>query len=239
MRNHRWVILLIVLIAVALGLNIAADQVKKTLINLPTSKLLIAPAPGDPQPTNNFPTSIRLTPDGRYAVMLEMGYGTMDSGVRQGIAVLDLKTNKLAEFFDDRLAKSARQTYFVGLAIGSDGNHLYASMGSITDPLGKKPASTGNGIAVYQFSDGKVTPERFIPIPPQQLAEGKKAGRISREAPNGAAVPFPAGIAIVGTDQGDNLLVADNLSDDVLLLDPKTGNILHRFDLSTSQDVPA
>ena len=37
----------------------------------------------------------------------------------------------------------------------------------------------------------------------------------------------------------EKLLVADNLSDDVLLLDPATGTIEHRFDLSESDAVPS
>src|SRR6185369_6920197 len=47
------------------------------------------------------------------------------------------------------------------------------------------------------------------------------------------------GIAVIKRDSGDQLLVADNLSDDVLLMDAATGNIIHRFDVSTGNYVPS
>ncbi len=52
-------------------------------------------------------------------------------------------------------------------------------------------------------------------------------------------VPFPAAIAVVGAAGAEKLLVADNLSDDVLLMDAATGAIEKRFDLSESDAVPS
>jgi YVTN family beta-propeller protein len=53
------------------------------------------------------------------------------------------------------------------------------------------------------------------------------------------AVPFPAAIAVLRTKANtDLLLVADNLSDDVLLIDAVTGKTTARFDLSGSDTVP-
>jgi DNA-binding beta-propeller fold protein YncE len=52
-------------------------------------------------------------------------------------------------------------------------------------------------------------------------------------------VPFPAALAVVGAAGAEKLLVADNLSDDVLLLDAATGAIEHRFDLAESDAVPS
>ncbi len=52
-------------------------------------------------------------------------------------------------------------------------------------------------------------------------------------------VPYPAAIAIVGAAGAERLLVADNLSDDVLLMDAATGAIATRFDLSESDAVPS
>ncbi|HEX9110400.1 MAG TPA: phosphoesterase, partial [Terriglobales bacterium] len=151
----------------------AADPSRR--INLPTSKSLTLPVPGYLARTNSFPATIALSPDGRYAALLNQGYGTQETGARQSIAILDLSNNQLHDFPDDRLSdeETTHQSYFIGLAFSSDGHHLYASMGSITDPTGQKPKSTGNGIAVYKFSAGQVTPERFIKIPPQRLAAGK------------------------------------------------------------------
>ena len=67
------------------------------------------------------------------------------------------------------------------------------------------------------------------------------------------AVPYPAAIAVVEPTHGDKaamhgapgllagewLLVADNLSDDALLIEVTTGKVVQRFDLSESDVVPA
>ena len=55
-------------------------------------------------------------------------------------------------------------------------------MGSITDATGEKPTSTGNGIAEYKVADGQVTPERFIKIPPQPVADGKVVAYEAQDA---------------------------------------------------------
>src|ERR1700739_4042682 len=114
-------------------------------INLPTSKMLTVPAPGKIANTNSFPATMVLSPDGRYAALLNGGYGTQETMAHQSIAVLDLKTNRIADYPDARLGDEAHQSYFLGLAFSSDGKHLYASVGSITDPTGEKHGDTGNG----------------------------------------------------------------------------------------------
>ncbi len=217
----------------------AADRARR--INLPTSKSLTLPVPGYLARTNSFPATIALSPDGRYAALLNQGYGTQESGARQSIAILDLSNNQLHDFPDDRLSDdySTRQSYFIGLAFSSDGQHLYASMGSITDPTGEKPKSTGNGIAVYKFADGQVTPERFIKIPPQPIAEGKEVAFGLRATPAGTAPPFPAGFAVLPGAKGDRLLVANNLSDNVVLLNVTSGKIEKSFDLSRNHYIPS
>ncbi|HXY77540.1 MAG TPA: hypothetical protein VEH47_01900 [Candidatus Acidoferrales bacterium] len=223
----------------------AADPSRR--INLPTSKSLTFPVPGYLARTNSFPSTIALSPDGRYAALLNQGYGTQEAGARQSIAILDLSNNQLRDFPDDRLSDdhSTPQSYFIGLAFSSDGKHLYASVGSITDPTGEKPTSTGNGIAVYKFADGQVTPERFLKIPPQPVAEGKEVAFGLRKTPAGTALPYPAGLAVLPavnremerrasspvTPAGDRLLVANNLSDNVVLLDTTSGQIEKSFTL--------
>jgi DNA-binding beta-propeller fold protein YncE len=217
----------------------AADRSRR--INLPTSKRLTLPVPGYLGRTNSFPATIALSPDGRYAALLNQGYGTEESGARQSIAILDLSNNQLHDFPDDRLSDdySTRQSYFIGLAFSTDGKHLYASMGSITDPTGEKPKSTGNGIAVYKFAGGQVTPERFIKIPPQKIADGKEVAFGLRKTPAGTALPYPAGFAVLAGAKGDRLLIANNLSDNVVLLDVATGKIEKAVDLSPDRHVPA
>src|SRR5450631_160278 len=217
----------------------AADRSRR--INLPTSKTLTLPVPGYLARTNSFPATIALSPDGRYAALLNQGYGTQETGARQSIAILDLSNNQLHDFPDDRLSDeySTHQSYFFGLAFSSDGEHLYASMGSITDPTGEKPKSTGNGIAVYKFADGQVAPERFIKIAPQPIAEGKEVAFGLRKTPAGTALPYPAGLAVLPGAKGDRLLVASNLSDNVVLLDVTSGRIEKSFDLSRNRYIPS
>ena len=51
--------------------------------HLPTSKTVLHPTPGAPQRTNGFPETIALSPDGRYAALLNNGYGSAESGTKQ------------------------------------------------------------------------------------------------------------------------------------------------------------
>src|ERR1035441_1416986 len=205
---------------------------------LPTSKMLSAPSPGRIGSTNSFPATMVLSPDGRFAALLNDGYGTQETMAHQSIAVLDLKTNQIADYPDARLSDESHQSYFIGLAFSSDGRHLYASVGSLTDPTGAKAGNTGNGIAVYRFTEGKVAPERFIPIALQPLSTGKKLA-VGLKAPPHMAIPYPAGMALIADGGRDKLLVANNLSDNAVLLDLATGKVLQAFDLTTSDLVPS
>jgi len=231
-------ILASVLIAMV-TLLLAKQPAKTDQVGLPTTKILRKPSPGRLGPVNSFPVTIALSPDGRFAALLSFGYGTQKSQAHQSIAVLDLRNNQITDFPDERLAESAKQTYFLGLAFSGDGKHLYASMSSITDPTGGQKNDTGNGIAVYSFSEGKVAPERFIKVPLQPLPAGHKVAWGLREVPAGTAIPYPAGLAVVNQQGREQLLVANNLSDNVILLDPENGNTLESFDLSTHAIVPS
>ncbi len=208
-------------------------------VYLPTSKYLTTSSPGRIGFLNSFPATIAISPDGRYAAVLNDGYGTQETQAHQSISVLDLNSNQLTDFPDERLGEDAHQSYFLGLAFSSDGRHLYASMGSISDPAGEKPGNTGNGIAVYGFRDGKVAPERFLKIPAQELAPGKTVASELRKLPRGLAIPYPAGFAVLSGRGADRLLIANNLSDNVILLDSASGQILRKFDVSTNSLVPS
>jgi hypothetical protein len=172
----------------------AADSSRR--INLPTSKSLTLPVPGYLGRTNSFPATIALSPDGRYAALLNQGYGTQESGGRQSIAILDLSNNQLRDFPDDRLSDE----YSTTRAISSDW-HFRAATASISMPRwdrspiprARSRTSTGNGIAVYKFAAGQVTPERFIKIAPQPIAEGKEVAFGLRKTPPGTALPYPGG----------------------------------------------
>ena len=208
-------------------------------IMLPSSKMLTVPSPGRIGSTNSFPATMVVSPDGRYAATLNDGYGTQESLAHQSISVLDLESNQIADYPDTRLSDESHQSYFIGLAFSSDGKHIYASVGSLSDPTGEKTGDTGNGIAEYSFSNGKVAPERFIPIAPQPLLTTKKVAIGLRNTAPHTAIPYPAGLAVIADGGHDKLLIANNLSDNVVLLDPATGKILQSFDLSTSDLVPS
>ncbi len=233
------IVLAMTVFAASTALLSQQGQQNESSISLPTSKTLTSPSPGRVARTNSFPATIAVSSDGRYAVLLNDGYGTQETLGTQSISVLDLKSNRLSDFPDKRFGEDARQSYFLGLVFGADGKHLYASVGSVTDPSGEKPGDLGNGIAVYRFAEGKVSPERFIAIRPQKLAAGKKVAIELRKTPQGTAIPYPAGLALVRDKTGDRLLVAYNLSDNVVLLDIASGKILQDFDLSTNDLVPS
>ena len=174
--------------------------------DLSTSKALFEPVPGAPQRTNSLPVTVVLSPDGRYLALLNNGYGSAESEYHQSIAVLDLSTNKLSDFPDARLPVRAKQSYFVGLAWSFDGSELYASIGSLTDPEGKKPGSTGNGIAVYRFANGALTPDRFLKLPLVPITQNRKNTYGAKYVPAGQSIPYPTGIALVKGAGGDALL---------------------------------
>src|ERR1019366_2487616 len=100
-------------------------------IDLPTSKQLIGEIPGHPQRLNSLPMSMAVSPGGRYVVTVNAGYGTFESSYEQSLAVLDAQTGTLEDFPDDRTLEGAKQTLYSGLAFSRDGDHLYATMGSI------------------------------------------------------------------------------------------------------------
>ncbi len=203
------------------------------LTQMPNAKSL-GEVPGNPRQTNNFPTAAVISPHGKYAVLLHSGYGAYSSNEKQSLSVLNLETNALKDFPDERLGSDAKQTYFLGLAFGRDGKHLYASIASLTDPLGKQKGNTGNGIAVYAFADGEVTPERFLALAPRvHLPSGKvRRDEFFKD------VTYPAGLSVGISGGEERILVASNSSDEAILLNCSDGRIVQRFDLSTFKRIP-
>ena len=219
------------------------SSAKAGKVTLPTSKLLLQPVPGDPQPTNSFPAATALSPDGKYLALLNDGYGTFESGYHQSIAVLDVASNKLTDFPDSRLERRAHQTYFYGLAFSGDGKKLYASMSSMTDPTAKDPGDTGTGIAIYNFQDGKVEASDFIRFPasnrPAQPKLAPEDADEVRVTGPGVTVPFPTGITVFGQEGKEMLLVADNLSDSAEVVDVASKSVTRTIDLAVYRVVPA
>jgi len=219
-------------------LLVAALPSSAQTINLPSSKQLVEPVPGNPQRLNSLPMSMAVSPDGRYVVTVNAGYGTYESQYDQSLAVLDTQAGAVADFPDSRTTIRSKQTLYSGLAFSRDGKHLYASMGSETDPLGNAKDATGSGIAVYSFDQGKIAQEPFLHLPMVQLPPGHMT-RIADGKESDKGVPFPAAIAVIGPAGAEKLLVAGNLTDDVWLIDPASGNIEKTFDLFESNAVPA
>jgi DNA-binding beta-propeller fold protein YncE len=228
--NHSRIVLFVSFLCFACFLS--AQDAPKT-VQLSNGKLL-GEVPGHPRAINNLPTAVALSPDGRFAVFLHSGFGAYTSDRKQSLSVLNLETDEIRDFPDDRLPHDAHQTYFLGLAFSLDGKRLYASIASLTDPLGKKPGHTGNGIAVYTFKDGRVTPEKFLPLPPREKVP---PGKIRREEHKD--VTYPAGLSIGKSGGDERLLVASHVSDEAILLNASDGKIVHRFDLSMFKHIPA
>ena len=224
--------LLTLLVASLLGVSHLAAQ---AVTQLPDGRLL-SEVPGHPRPVNNLATAAAVSPDGRFVVFLHSGFGSYSEDHKhtyQSLTVLNVQSDALEEFPETRFDRNARQTYFLGLAFSLDGKHLYASMASYSDPLGTKPGSTGNGIAVYKFDNGGISPEKFLPIAPRSSIPSGKSRR--EEFSN---VTYPAGLSVGKVSGVECILVASNQSDEALLIAASDGRIVTRFDLSTFKRIP-
>jgi DNA-binding beta-propeller fold protein YncE len=238
-RASAWSASLAILVLAFPWVATAQSQNTKKQIVLPSSKILMEPVPGMPRPINSFPATLALHPSHRYVAILNNGYGTEESRFQQSIAILNLRTNQLQDFPDPRFLVNAHQTYFLGLDFSSDGSRLYVSVASVTDPAGASAGDLGNGIAIYSFTDGAISPKGFMKIPLQSIPKGKQYNPALPILPEGMAIPYPAGLTVIQTPKGDEILVADNLSDNVLLLDATSGRVVRAFDLTMGTHVPA
>src|SRR5580704_1862169 len=161
MRRRCLAMMALGLVGSVLGCGFALGQA----IDLPTSKQIVRPVPGSPQRLNSLPMSMAVSPDARYVVTVNAGYGTFESNYMQSRAVMDTRTGTVTDFPEAATAARAKQTLYSGLAFSRDGRHVYASMGSESDPLGMEGGDTGSGVVVYGFNAGKISQERMIKIP--------------------------------------------------------------------------
>jgi YVTN family beta-propeller protein len=224
------------LLPIALAAGVVTKAHAQSVIDLPSSKQLLAPIPGDPRRVNSLPMTLAVSPDGRYIVSLNAGYGTFESGYAQSLAVLETATGTVKDFPDDRVGPKAAQTFFSGLAFSPDGRKVYASLASSSAPEGDGDEKTGNGIIVYGFADGVLTPKSFFKLPLVSLANGKHTDYVVAKSDGGMqGIPYPAAIAVL---PGGKLLVAENLADTVVLMDAATGKIERSWDVSETATVP-
>ena len=166
--TRKFALLVVALAVSCLLFMVARANERSHKINLPTSKTLTLPVSGFVARTNSYPATIALSPDGRYAALLNQGYGTEQSGVRQSIAILDLSNNQLRDFPDERLRGDEKVNAAELLYWASLFNRWQTSL--CVDVIDHAERHRG-----IHFADGQVTPERFITIPAQRLAPGEKS----------------------------------------------------------------
>ncbi len=181
------------------GAACAQQAGARQTIDLPTSKQLMAPAPGSPRRVNSLPISLAVSPDGRWVVSLNAGYGTYESNYGQSLSVMNVASGAVKDVQDDRVGPKAPQTFFSGLAFSADGTKVYASLASSSEPVGDGDEKTGNGVVVYGFANGALKPQGFLKLPMVALASGRhteypKTGEGAAAGTLG--IPYPAAIAV-------------------------------------------
>ena len=97
-------------------LCLAVGYCSAQTVHLPSSKEIIGPVPGSPQPLNSLPMAAAWSPDHRYLALVNAGFGTVESNYEQSIAILDTATGKLTDYPEPRTEVLAPQTYYSGIA---------------------------------------------------------------------------------------------------------------------------
>ena len=231
LRFARFILYPALLALLALPLA-AQDSTAPT--RLPNGRLL-GEVPGHPRDINNLPTAAAVSPDGRFVVFLHSGFGAYTAKGQQSLSVLNVETNELTDFPDDRLGHNARQTYFLGLAFASTENISTPRWPRTPIRSARRKVSTGNGIAVYSFEDGKIAPEKFLPLsprtslparqsPPRRI-QGRHLSGGSERRQSRRRRKYPGGLQQFRRSRP--------------ALNPSDGKIIHRFDLSTFKRIPA
>jgi len=216
----------------------AADRSRR--INLPTSKTLTLPVPGYLARTNSFPAMIALSPTNAMP-RCSIRATERRRRARANRSQFSISATISCTIFpDNRLSDdySTRQSYFIGLAFSSDGEHLYASMGSITDPTARsrRAPQWHRGVQIRSGTSYSRTLYQDCSAGP---CRGEGSCVWAADDTRRTALPYPAGFAVLPGAKGDRLLIANNLSDNVVLLDVSSGEIEKSFDLSRSRYVPS
>ncbi|HET8654692.1 MAG TPA: bifunctional YncE family protein/alkaline phosphatase family protein [Longimicrobiaceae bacterium] len=168
---------------------------------LPTGARL-APA-GTQVPVGNFPLAMALSPDGRWAVLLTSGWH------EQALQVVDRAAGRVVQTLPQPAA-------FLGLAWSPDGRTIYAS--------------GGNQDVVYRYdwADGRAALRDSLPLaePDTTSAPNPSAPGVTHTSRQ-TGQRYPAGLAL--SADGATLYVAENLADDVAVVDLASGRVLQRL----------
>jgi len=90
-----------------------------------------------------FPRRQWFHPDGRFAVLLHSGFGAYTSGEKQSLTVLNLETNELRDFPDERLEAKAKQAYFLGAGFQREWQAFVCFDGVVDRSTGKREGKHG------------------------------------------------------------------------------------------------
>ncbi len=139
--------------SVAAATVFGAALLSAQTIDLPSSKQLIGEVPGHPQRINSLPISMAVSPDGRYVVTVNAGYGTFESQYDQSFSVLDTQTGALADFPDARTLapRASRRSTPASRSAATAATSTPAWLRSPT-PRATARQHVGSGIAVYSFT---------------------------------------------------------------------------------------
>jgi DNA-binding beta-propeller fold protein YncE len=160
---------------------------------------------GQTLPAGNMPLNMVVSPDGRYAVLSLNGWR------EQGIQIIDLQSFRVQQTIPLEAA-------FYGLCFSKSGDTLYVA-GGFSD-----------SIEVFSFHDGNAKLTSSISLPHKQgPTKNKKEGgeKESQESTSKGGASFPAGLAL--SPDGKSLYVAENVADDLAVLDVTSGKLLQRL----------
>ena len=227
--------------AVCIGSIALSAQTAQTnpSIDLPSSKQLIGEVPGHPQRINSLPISMAVSPDGRYVVTVNAGYGTFESKYDQSFAVLDTETGTLADFPDLRTLPRFASDALLRPRVQPRRQPFLRKHGFAHRCQRGRQGRCGQRHRGLQFSAGKIAPERLIRLPVAATPDGAKDAtargnraimKVYRTRPRlrSSARPVTRNCSL------------PRISPTMLcLLDAATGAIEKRFDLSESDAVPS
>ena len=133
-------------------------------------------------------------------------------------AVLDTQTGALADFPDRahrRYAPSRRSTP----ASPSAATAAISTPAWLRSPIPRATSKATRAAASRSTASlrARSRPERLIPLPVVPLAARAQRPACLKEQRADQGVPYPAAIAVLGAAGHEKLLVAENLSDDVVL----------------------